>query len=132
MLFADDANSWIPATTALAVTVGFIAQIVLQVMAKMDAGDLAKELKETAAATEKSEKTAATKRDETLSIVKVVHKLVNNDMHRALETAALLARRIANMDGATEEDITAAVTAEKALVDHDSREVEAPKKEGQS
>jgi len=54
----------------------------------------------------------------TLKAVNMIHTLVNNDMHNALATSAILARKIADLTKLPV-DIEAAVVAEKAVVDHD-------------
>ena len=54
----------------------------------------------------------------TLKAVNIIHTLVNNDMHNALATSAILARKIADLTRAPA-DIEVAVVAEKAVVNHD-------------
>jgi hypothetical protein len=66
-------------------------------------------------------KATADKLDETLKVVNVVHKLVNNDMHLALFAAATLARKLASATGRVEDEAVA-VAAEQKLADHDDRQ----------
>lgn len=60
------------------------------------------------------------KLDETLAIVKVVHSLVNSGMRTALESVAVLTRRVASSVIGDEADQAAALEAERKLAEHDA------------
>lgn len=107
-------------------TIGTILTLLItSVMTYMVAGVKAKaeiaeadrmQIKATLAA---STEQASRKADETLKVANTIHHLVNNDMRIALQTAATLARRIADLTG-TDTDKASADKAQKAVDDHDA------------
>jgi hypothetical protein len=111
------------AVTAVAITGGMVCQIILQVMARVEAKKVsdkqAKEVKEVKNALAESDSVVGLKLD-------TIHKLVNKDMHVALATIARLERREADRTGKNE-DIAKAVNAEAMLARHDANQVEADK-----
>ena len=114
---------------ALAITVGLIAQIILQVMAKIDAMKLANQQKAIAIDAAAKLRMAAFKVDEVKTTLAEqtaatshklddIHTLVNSNMGTQLKLNSVLARRLADLPGATEADRTAATDAERMYNDH--------------
>lgn len=125
-------NSWVVMITALAVTGGLIAQIALQVLARMEAARVAAQAKadaeRAALATEKvagvlAENTTATtkKLDGITETTQKVHVLVNSAMGVQLRLAAVALRRVAELTG-NAADVKAAEMAEEAHKSHEARQ----------
>jgi len=128
---AEPATSW-GAITAVAVTVGFIAQIVLQVLARWDAARTA--AKAQAAASNAATQVSAVKRtletatatsdaklDSLGKVATATHALVNNNMAVQLRLNAALARRLAELTRDLS-DIRAADLADQLLAEHEAKQ----------
>lgn len=128
--------------TAIAIAVGFIAQIVLQVMAKFEAREIKDRLAHTAREVKDDLLVATTKADEKFAeLIKTgdkTHGLVNSNHLAQLKISAIALRRlvVALGEKATTEDEAAAREAERLFKDHEAKQAvvdgKSDKKEGES
>ncbi len=106
-----------PTIYAIAIAVGLLAQIVLQVIAALKTEKVKQTLAKTNAVNEIKMDSLTHKVDSTQKTGEAVHLLVNSAMAAALKTAAVALRRIAD-DKKDDADIKAAESAEMALAEH--------------
>jgi hypothetical protein len=128
----DSATARWGAISAIAVAAGFGCQIVLQIMARMDAAKAAKKVQEVADKQEKDTETAKratakqdVKLDDLHDIAQSTHVLVNSQMAAQLKVNADLASRIAALTVNTpqgKDDAVAAKAASDKLADHENKQ----------
>jgi len=117
----DPLAGWAAAITALAVTVGLVAQIVLQVMARIEAGKAAARTEAVRVALAVATVTTDQKLAEIAKVNESVHVLVNSAMTNQLQISAVALRRLADVSQHPD-DIKAARLAEEVFREHESRQ----------
>lgn len=130
-----DARNWAATIQAVAVTVGILATVVLQVWNQIDARAAAVKVEAVAVKVEEAKQAleaSDSKTEESLEELKKTgdstHVLVNSQMSWQLKISAVALRRIADLTKDPEDD-AAAELAEKALLEHDAKQKKADDKE---
>lgn len=113
----DPGTQWVAAATAIAITLGLIAQIVLQVMAREQATAAAKDVAAVKENLQANDERTTRKMGDMAEVAKATHTLVNSNMGTQLKLNSVVSRRLAKLtNDAT--DIQAANLADELYDAH--------------
>ena len=113
----DPTTKWIVVITVVALAVTAVANVILQVLARLDAAKTAKKVEEVKETLEVEKAATTEKLNDIAKVADATHTLVNSSMSAQLKISAVALRRIAELTNHPE-DKAAAVLAEKMDKEH--------------